>query len=100
MCFLIVGFLCLVRVNVVIYSSTAGKGTKIKHIFCFGIYGIRMCFSIVEFLRLVRVNAAIYSFTTGKGTKNKTRLRLGRVIFCASLLFLAALTLTRLEIND
>ena len=69
MCFLIVGFLRLVRVNVVIYFSTAGKGTKIKHIFCFGIYGIRMYFSIVEFLRLVRVNVVIYSSTTGKGKK-------------------------------
>ena len=95
MCFLIVEFLCLVRVNAAIYSSTTGKDIKIKlifsldgvflycdlWIFIFGIYGIRMCFSIVVFLRLVRVNAAIYSSTTGKGTKNKTRLRLERLFF-------------------
>lgn len=43
------------------------------------------------FLRLVRVNAAPLRCFNGKGTENKTRLRLGRVIFCTGLLVLGGI---------
>ena len=43
------------------------------------------------FLRLVLVNAAPLRCFSGKGTENKTRLRLGRIIFCTGLLVLGGI---------
>ena len=48
-------------------------------------------------LHLVGINATIYNIDYGKDPENKTRLRLERVIFRVSLLFLMALTPTRFD---
>ena len=60
--------------------------------------GVRLWPTLSGCLYLVGVNVAIYNTGDGKGTENKTRLWLERVIFRASFLFVATLTLTRLGI--